>query len=148
MYKDQSQEAHILDKEIGKRLTALARQHLAKFPQNVSSVSDFAMRKGFLLHQFNLRECYAYFMQSLGQADNSAKQIPELNGSQISKPNALPLDESLVTEKSIGNYQSYNYKPSYKVPKYMVSKASSLAKEEEDEYSVSNHQSYLKAFDR
>lgn len=77
--------------------------------------------------------------------ENSANPFAEKS---LGKNSSQQLDESLVTEKSIGNYQSYNYKPSYKVPKYMISKASSYAREEEDQFSESNGPSFLKAFDR
>lgn len=85
------------------------------------------MKKGFILHQFNLRECYALFMRSLGREASGFKDKAD----NFESPLGDNLEESLMSEKSIGNYQSYNYKPSQKLPKYLVSQASNTKREDD-----------------
>jgi len=42
------------------------------------------MKKGFILHQFNLRECYAFYLKQLGLPESSAKTFPDQSVSKIS----------------------------------------------------------------
>jgi len=40
LLKEQNQDTNLIDREIGNKFLNLARQHLAKFPQNVTTVSE------------------------------------------------------------------------------------------------------------